>query len=383
MALIVSPMMSVGPKQNAEQAFGYYRAVGTQALCLALICSLCVYGVAIVSARWVPSWGFRPLALPLSVATGLYLLQDYTRRYFFTLRRAVAALTSDAISYLSQLGILWSMAFRHDLSSATALWVIAATSLLAVLASVGLGCHLRLHFDGALSVARRHWPLVRWLAPSSVLQWLSLNLFVVSAPVYYGIAAAGALRACQNVVGVCHIWFLGLENVLPGEAARELHTNGADAMLRYVRRMLVRWGLITATLILLIGLFPAFWLRMIYGAPYAQFGYVLRLYGVLYLMYFIAVPLRAGLQAIEFTAPLLWAYIAMTLFAALAAVPLAKRFGLSGVMVGLIATQLLFQAILASSLLIRARRMRREQLLRMHNSLYRWNEEPWNEEIEA
>ena len=172
-----------------------------------------------------------------------------------------------------------------------------------------------------------------------------------------GAAAAGALRACQNLVGIAHIWFLGLDNVLPTEAAHELHRAGTPALLRYVRRALVRWGSLTAVFMLLVGSFPSTWLRLVYGSGYAPFGYLLRRYGVLYLAIFLGGPLRAGLQALEWTAPLLWSYAAMTLFAAVAAAPLARRLGLPGVMLGLIATQAIFQTILGVSLLLRTRRL--------------------------
>ena len=221
----------------------------------------------------------------------------------------------------------------------------------------------KLEFDCQVmrSVAIRHWKFSCWLVPSGVLQWSSLNVFMMSAPIYYGPAAAGALRACQNIVGIAHIWFLGLDNVAPVEAAHRLHRDGLDASLRYLWLMLFRWGIITAAFMLVISAAPAFWLHLVYGARYVEFGYVLRLYGVLYMMIFLSGPLRAGLQALEYTAPLLWCYIAMTLTAAVIAVPLAKRFGLSGVMFGLIATQLLFECLLAGALVSRAIRLRGQQ----------------------
>ena len=67
----------------------------------------------------------------------------------------------------------------------------------------------------------------------------------------------------------------------------------------------------------------------------------------------------AGLQAIEYVSPTLWSYCVTTLFAAVAAEPLAKHFGLVGVLVGLILAQVLFQAILATALLLRTGRLRR------------------------
>ena len=211
-------------------------------------------------------------------------------------------------------------------------------------------------------VARRHWGIARWLGPSSVLQWMSLNLFMVFAPVYYGSGAAGALRACQNIVAIAHIWFLGLENVVPAEAARQVHEHGIAALNRYIRKTLLKWGFLTIAFMAVISVAPSFWLHLLYGARYAQFGYVLRLYALLYVMNFVGGPLRAGLQAIEFTAPILWSYAVVAISAAVLGAPLAKQLGLLGVMMGLIITQVLFWAILAAALLVRTKRMRRQEI---------------------
>jgi O-antigen/teichoic acid export membrane protein len=273
------------------------------------------------------------------------------------------ALASDALGYLPQLPLLWWLTARKELTVAIALEVIALTSLIAVLVSLFWFEKIRFDRQVIRTVAIRHWRFSRWLAPSAALQWASLNAFMISAPVYYGPAAAGALRACQNIVGVAHIWFLGLENVLPVETARRLHEDGLNELFRYLRQMLLRWGLVTGGFMLVIALAPSFWLHVVYGAHYTQFGYVLRLYGVLYMLVFIGGPLRAGLQAFECTAPILWSYIAMAVFAAIIAAPLAKLFGLFGVMLGLIATQLLFQVLLAAALIQRALRMRHQEAL--------------------
>jgi O-antigen/teichoic acid export membrane protein len=85
-----------------------------------------------------------------------------------------------------------------------------------------------------------------------------------------------------------------------------------------------------------------------------QYAYVLRLYALLYVIVFLGGPLRAGLQALEFTAPVFWSYLAMTAFSVALAIPMAKRLGLSGTMLGLIGAQILFQSIVGAALLLKS-----------------------------
>src|SRR6266851_1032625 len=361
-AFIVSPMMSVGPKQEPEDRPLYYGSVLVQEIVFALVCAVAVFVAVRVSATHFPQWDVYNLGAPLSFATLSYLLQDFVRRYLFSTRQSKRALASDAISYLTQLPIILLLSQRAHFSSQAALWVIAATSL----AGFAVGCYyfepVRLQFSSLREVFVRHWKISRWLAPSAFMQWSSGNLFAMAAPIYYGAAAAGILRAAQNIVGVAHIWFLGLDNVVPAEAARRMHSKGFDASFHYIKQIMWRWGMITLLFVTVVAVRPALWLKLVYGAKYAGYGHVLQLYAVMYLMVFFAGPLRAGLQALEYTAPIFWSYLAMTGFSILFAGPFAKRLGLTGVMLGMIATQVLFQGVIGIGLVLRVRRMRRELL---------------------
>jgi hypothetical protein len=95
----------------------------------------------------------------------------------------------------------------------------------------------------------------------------------------------------------------------------------------------------------------------------AQYGYILRLYALLYVVVFLGGPLRAGLQALEFTIPIFWSYLAMTAFAFSFAVPMAKWLGLSGSLFGLIASQILFQGIVGAALLLKSRLVAKQATL--------------------
>jgi O-antigen/teichoic acid export membrane protein len=128
-------------------------------------------------------------------------------------------------------------------------------------------------------------------------------------------------------------------------------------MLAYTRSILIKWGGLTLLFAIGIAVAPGFWLKLLYGVQMVQYGYVLRLYALLYVIVFIGGPLRAALQAIEFTVPIFWSYLAMTVFAFVFAVPLAKWLALSGSLIGLIGAQILFQGIVAVALFQRATHM--------------------------
>jgi O-antigen/teichoic acid export membrane protein len=359
-ALIVSPMMSIGPKQEEQDRPSYFGAVVVQELVLVSLCFVLVYSTLKVAGGFARFSEIRQLALPLAVSAFAYQAQDFVRRYFFATRQSRRALADDTLSYLPQLPILFFLHRAGILNSATALWAMAGTSLLGLVPGFFWMEPLTFSRERIEAIARRHWKISRWLSASALLQWTSGNLFVIAAPVYFGTAAAGVLRASQNLMGVTHVWFQGLDNVVPVETARRFREGGVRPMLSYTRSILVRWGGLTLLFAIVIAVAPAFWLRMTYGPEMVQYGYILRLYALLYVVVFLGGPLRAGLQALEFTVPIFWSYLAMTAFAFSFAIPMAKWLGLSGSIVGLIVSQLLFQSIVGVALLVKSRHVARQ-----------------------
>jgi len=359
-ALIVAPMMSIGPKQKEKDRPSYFGAVIFQELVLVSFCFVLVFAALKVSSSFFPHAGLQRLALPLAVSAFAYQMQDFFRRYFFATRQSRRALADDALSYLAQLPILLVLHKTGHLNSATALWAMAGTSLLGLLPGWFWLESVEFNAEWIKAITRRHWRISRWLSASALLQWTSGNLFVIAAPVYYGAAAAGVLRASQNLMGVTHVWFQGLDNVVPVETARRFREGGVHSMLAYTRSILVKWGGLTLLFAIVMAAAPGFWLHLIYGPAMVQYGYILRLFALLYVMIFVGGPLRAGLQALEFTVPIFWSYLAMTTFAFAFAVPMAKWLGLNGTMLGLLGTQVLFQGTVAIALIVKSRRVARE-----------------------
>lgn len=359
-ALIVTPMMSVGPKQEDEDRPSYYGAVLVQELVFAFVAALAMYLSIRLSIRFFPEWRVGNLALPISGATLAYLLQEFLRRYFFCTRQSKRALTTDVVSYLVQVPIIFWLTLRHLATLTNALWIIAATSLAAFLVCLRWLEPIELEWAAFKTVFARHWNISRWLAPTAFMQWGAGNLFLLSAPIYYGAAASAALRAANNIVGVAHVWFLGLDNVVPAEAARRFRHSGLDGLIRYIKSVFLMWGGVTLAFTGVIAAFPNFWLQITYGGKYSQDGNVLRLYALLYLIIFSSGPLRAGLQAMEYTKPVFYAYPLLIVFSVALAGPFARGLGLNGVILGMCCVQFIMQTFVGIALLLRIRKLRRQ-----------------------
>lgn len=348
---ISAPMMIIGPKEDVEQRPSYYGGVFFQQAILALGSTVVTWTCLRFAGAIVGDSNIESLALSLSATVLLSQTQEFLRRYFFAAQRPVASFVGDAVRYISQLAVLFRMFFvsktAHNVS--LALWTIAGAS--------GAGALVLLLFVGKVEwatsalrrTALRNWRSSRWLVGSAIVQWMSGNLFVVAAGAFLGVVAVGALKAAQSLMGVMHILFQGLENVAPIRAAQCYHVDGAAGLSHYLTKVTRVGVAATVTIGLFFAIAPAFWFGLLFGNEFTQYSYLLRWYAAIYVLMFLAVPLRFGLRAMERTVPIFLAYVIAAGFSMTAAYPLVKGLGLIGVVIGSFSIQLLLLGVMLIS----------------------------------
>jgi O-antigen/teichoic acid export membrane protein len=336
MAMISSPMMSIGPKQKQEDLSFYFGAVVVQQFAFALFSFLLVFVGVKLSVLFYPEWGIQDLAVPLAITVFFFKSQDFLRRYFFARDKQAAAFVNDAVSYLGQIFLLGYFFLTASITTYDVLWIIAITSGIAVFCGVLKVGVLSWSYSVFVSIVQRHWHFSKWLIVSSLLQWTSGNWFIVMAGSLLGASAVGILKAAQNIMGVSHILFQGLENIVPIQASKHYHNSGVTGLIRYLKKVAWFGGMATAGIALLAGMFPEFWFGLVYGGEYQGYGFVLQWQALIYVIMFFALPVRIGLRTMEKTFPILLAYVVITLWAFISAAFLINTFKLLGVMIGIL-----------------------------------------------
>jgi len=336
MALISSPMMTIGPKQSDEDKAGYYGAVVMQQIIFSTLTSLLLWVGVVFSDLINPQWQVLHLALPLAMALFFFQNQDFLRRVFFTENRAIAALINDIISYLGRIILLVVLFFNTDLTTAGVLWIIAITSAMAVI--IGWYQLNKLVFSRKklLSVFKHHWVLSKWLIATAVLQWTSAHYFILVAGSLLGPVAVGALKAAQNIVGISNILYQGFENIVPASASRHFKNVGAKGLTQYLVKVAIFGGVANLIIAVSVSIFPEALLMFIFGEQYQGYGYILQLYALYYVVSFFSLPLRSGLRVIEMTKPIFLSYLLMSIFSLSFANIFVAYWGLEGAMIGML-----------------------------------------------
>jgi|SaaInlStandDraft_6_1057023.scaffolds.fasta_scaffold38502_2 O-antigen/teichoic acid export membrane protein len=340
-AMISAPMMTIGPKQSDEERASYYGAVVMNQLIFSISTSILLWVGVTFSDSINPAWQVAHLALPLAVTLFFVQNQDFVRRLLFTENKPVSALISDIISYLGRVIILILLFIYSTLTISEILWIFASCSAVALVVGFAKIDTMVFNLKQIAFVFKRHWAVSKWMTASAVMQWTSGNYFILVAGVLLGPVAVGALKAAQNIIGITHILFQGLENIVPAEASRYFINNSIQGLKQYLLKVTIWGGSSTAIIALLVSLYPNELLGLVYGYQYEIYGNILQLYALTYVLMFFSLPLRSGLRVLEDTRPLLISFLLATIFSVFSANIFVSMLGLEGAVFGVLCAQLI------------------------------------------
>jgi O-antigen/teichoic acid export membrane protein len=236
-ALFITPMMSLTPMvQDLTERKAYLLGMNTLQFVFALPCGLFLLSGAIA----VRGAAGMQLAIALASAGVLFQLQEMVRRYLFAAGRAGAAFANDAISYLGQLVLLGLFAGLRMLNVTSCLWAIGVSSGAAVAVALLSGRLL-----GTLRQAKTSWVRSKQLAfglfLSSQLTWANSQGLMMLLSVLVNPAASGVLKISQTVTGPFNVFFLAMENAIPGRASEHFILAREKGLFTYLTK-LAFWG---------------------------------------------------------------------------------------------------------------------------------------------
>jgi O-antigen/teichoic acid export membrane protein len=338
LSFISSPMITLGSLcATDEERLSFVRGVYGVQVVFCMLATAGTVGATVV--YWIFDKSGLPsgFLLPFSAAVAMFLMQDWLRRYYFTVGKATHSFWNDAISYLGQviaLGALWAM---HWLTINTAFWAIAITSGLAF----GTGAIMeRLRSVGAGQAWQRIRSLSIDLGIANQLQWLVYQGAMLVGASVAGPQAAGGVRATQNVIGPVNIAYQAMENIVPIRAAEEMRRSGIHGASRF----LFKFG--AAGFVALLLLFSA---ASVLSGRFLSFfyGHQLRVYADvlnLQMLYFLlAWPIRQLVflfRTIENTRPILLSSILAAAISMSLVYPMVREYAALGIVMAALAGQI-------------------------------------------
>jgi O-antigen/teichoic acid export membrane protein len=339
--LIIAPMQTLSGKKSIEEQDIYLQSLVFKQILFAGIMAVLGFFAVLIMGYILHNWKVESIIIAFPLAIFSYLLQDFFRRYFFIIGKPHKAMLVDFVAYG---GVLLSAFCIHFVKSMDAQFVLLLTALFFLYASlIGLWSmpQLKFNWNSIKEVILEHWDFSKWLTATALLQWFSGNLFIIAAGAIMSPMAVGGTRMAQNIVGVTHVLFLAMENIIPSRAANFQRLGGNQMMFRYLWKFTLQMGVITIAMLALIAFFSSDIIKLFYGSDFLQYRHVLIGFCMLYVIVFLGYPLRYAIRTLERTRLIFMSFIASSVFSVLCAYPIIKTFGLNGVVAGLMITQLI------------------------------------------
>ncbi len=339
LSFIASPMMTLGALCSTQiERHRFVRGMfGAQAIfCFAA--AIFALAGACASQRLNHGTASVSFVLPFTVAIVAYLMQDWLRRYYFTLGRFRASLCNDAISYGGQVALLALLWTTHRLTMSSALWSVGLTSGLAFVIGSTID-RLSCTKSEVLNSWRRSRAVSFDLGISNQLQWLVYQGAMLIGAGVVGTQAAGGVRATQNIVGPVNVAYQALENLVPLRAAEEMRRGGMERASRFLLHFGTRGFICLLVFFSVVAGFADRFLDFFYGHQLHAYAAVLDLQMLYFLLAWPLRQLAFLFRTIRQTRPILHSSITAAAVSLGLVFPCVIRYGALGIMLAAVSGQ--------------------------------------------
>lgn len=335
-AVVIAPMQNLLGYKNTRRNVRQSTAAWLMTAVVVAVGSL----VFFAGGRYLQP-GLGQVSVLLVTANVLaYNWVDYLRRLFFITKLPQRALLLDGWSYGLQLILVIVVGWKNALSPNNALIVMLLSNMLP--GGYFLYKHIRIPaFSTWINAASTYFQAGKWLLGAALLQWFSGNWFLVLAGSMLSAGAAGAIRMVQQVLGLTHILFLALENIIPAGAAGIFRQHGETALWQYFWQKTEQTGALVLPFLLVLGCFSEAFMQLIYG-PQQQIPVdLVRWFTAMYVLVFAGTMLRFVIRALGKTRIIFVSGIVAATFSLLFGQIFISNWGIAGALSGMIISQLI------------------------------------------
>lgn len=333
-SIIISPMMAIVPQRsNTIKYFGSLFifqsafSVGGFLFSFFLCLLYSIFSEFSISIKTV---------FCFSLCVLFHHFQEFFRKYFFANKQFINAILVDSITYLLRVCLLLSlMGYQVTVDLDIVFLVYLATSFLGCL----FGFYSYEFKITPIDVKQdylAHIAISKWLIPSGLLKWTSVNLFLVTSSILLGPASLGIIKLSQNIVAVYNLFLLGLDNFIPLESAKIYVKDGIDGLISYMRKIAVYGLAFTVVFGGLLILFSNKIIGLFYGASFVKYSTILYWFSSFLVFIFLNSLINIFLITINKTKITFKGYIYTSVFSLVIFYPLIHFFNITGVLIGIL-----------------------------------------------
>lgn len=345
LAYIISPMLTLGSKKSLSILDSYLSTMVSLQFLFTAFLMFVLYIFFEVALFFDEKWNIGDLKYYLIFTTILFLFQDFIRRYFIIKERYFQLVFIDTIAYLGQISMIVYFIYTDSLELKNVFVAISLSfgiSLILGYSQIKIVSTKTLHKK---LLFLKNWQFSKWLVYSAILQWGSGNFFIIAAGAILGSWAVGVIKIMQNTMGVFHVLFIALENILPISFSKIYKKDGYNSLIKYFQLQLKYGFYIFSLLSIFIYIFSSDIIGFIYGIEYVKYSYLLLGFTLIYMFIYITMLQRYLLRTLELTKVIFISYIITSLFAFSSSYYLIELLKINGVLIGMFIIQLIISLL--------------------------------------
>ncbi len=319
-------------------------------VCFAAACGLLVAAGAL--APWSGELAQMPIVFAvLAFSLPLMMLRDHLRVICSAHFRFGVEIAMDVLVSLLQLSAIALIAYAGVIDAA---WVTAALGLACAAPCVAWLVRrpqpFRIEPARLASDWRTSWGYSKWLVAARSISLGAYQLIPWLVVYYLDTERAGVFAVCSNLVGLSQMFVLGANNYFQPRTIAAMQNHGLRAMCRSLLETILVFGVVLSALTAALFVAGGWLVGAIYGADYAQYGYLTFVIALATLTVCVSNACGNGMAALGKPRGYFWgelAYFVATIGCAMLLIP---RMGLTGAAWSLVAGGLTVSVVTALTL---------------------------------
>lgn len=295
--LVIAPYMVYCGRRKGAAAASYAGSSLVHQLIILLATCLCL---ALLGATGLGPEHMQPIIGLLLLVAPLMLLREFVRQMSFARLEVAAAIATDALIAVLQLGGLLLLGYWGMLDVRLALVVMAVSCGLATIVwFVGWRRPIEVTLAAVKSDWKHNWIFSRWALASHLLACSTPLVMPWVVAFTDGEEATGILAACSTLVGLSNMFMLGLANFLSPKAAHAFAEGGLPELKSVLRKTGLLFA-ITLGAAALGGFLLGEWVAtLVYGPSFSGTGAIIGVLATSLLCNSMSVTCGNGLWAME------------------------------------------------------------------------------------
>lgn len=345
-SFIISPSQAFIPKfVNIEDKKNYIGNINLMFFILIILFSVIIFFILNFFLNFE---GFKYLKINcIFFYIITFIVFDILRKFFFIVEKNKLILFIDLLFFLT-LFFIFKFFGKDEITLEQVLKFLTYSFLISIFFFIIFHPYKTLSFKNFFNILKKVWLFAKWLLFGLIFSWFNGNYIFYLTSFALGNKEVGAIRAAQNIIGITHIFFQLIENILPIKLSKYLKKN-KKIFFNYFFKFSSFINLMILLIVIIIAIFADDLILLVYQSLDENIRLCLLMFLPIYLSLSMTTILRAALKSFEKTESIFRANFYGAILILLTSYYFVNTFKIFGSMLSLILVNLIIMLSLIIS----------------------------------